>query len=289
MSDELTPPVAPEYPSVEPAAPVAPTSPFNADGSFVENWQTLAPEGYEELRDDKTIPRFKNVWELSRGHVNVRKQVPMDKMPRPNDNFSEADWNEFYNAGGRPDTPGDYNIQRPEEIPEEVLPKEMLAGFQDLFHKIGLSKKQSDALVGYNNEQIIQQTKDGKRIQEEFDNKLQDQLTNEWGRAYAQKEFRCNKAVERGTEGDEGHYERVSELVNNNVDLKKCFANLEDNFSEHNPVESSTISTPKDLQTLITEIEQDPRYLSTDKNVRMPLVNQVMRLREQMVKDKQPG
>jgi len=287
MSDELTPPVAPEQPIVELVAPAAPTSPFNADGTLVEDWHKLAPEGYEELRESKTLPRLKKFWDLSRSYESVRKQVPLDKMPRPNENFSDADWNEFYNAGGRPDTPGDYNITRPEEMPEVMMPQAKIDEWHELFHKGGASKKLVDLIVNKNNEDYLALKKENEQMEELEGIKLKDNLNVKWGRAYDQNVHLGNVAIEKGVKGDEGLKERLIEKVNKDPDLIEFASNLGSLFAEHNIVESANIPTPSDIQTQITEIEQDPRYLSKDKNVRMPLVNQVMRLREQMNKDKQ--
>jgi hypothetical protein len=286
MSDETDTSVETEQLSTETTTETKPTSPFNADGTLVENWHTMAPEGYEHLREDKTLPRIKKFWDLSSSYVNVRKQVPLDKMPRPNDNWGDDDWNEFYEAGGRPATAADFNIKRPEEIPEHAMSDDMINGYQDLFHKIGLSRKQVDAIVKHNNDMTITTIKAIKQQEEEFDAALWDKLHDEWGRAFDQKEFRCKKAIGRGTGEDEGHYKRVHELVRKSPDLLKCLANIEDQFSEHTPFESSTIPTPGDIQTQITELMADPRYMSKDKVVRQPLIDRVMRLREQMNKDK---
>ena len=64
-------------------------------------------------------------------------------------------------------------------------------------------------------------------------------------------------------------------------------ANIEDGFSEHDPVAIQRIDTPSDIQSQITELMADPRYNSRDKAVRQPLISKIMRLREQMAKDKQ--
>ena len=285
MSDETDTSVETEQLSTETKS----TSPFNADGTLVENWQNLAPEGYEDLKEDKTLPRLKNIWDMGRSYVSVRKQVPLDKMPRPNDNWGDEDWSEFHKAGGRPDTSGDFNIKRHEDIPEELMTKEMIDGYQELFHKIGLSKKQSDALVTYNNDLTVKALKNQAQMQELEGIKLKDNLTVKWGRAYDQNVHLGNIAIEKGFKGDEGLKERLIEKVNEDPDLIEFASNLGSLFAEHKIVESANIPTPADLQTQITALEQDPRYLSQDKSVRMPLVNQVMRLREQMVKDKQPG
>jgi len=269
-----------------PAVPAAPASPFNADGTFVENWHTMAPDGYEELREDKTLPRLKNPWDMARSYVQVRKQVPLDKMPRPNENFSEQDWGEFHKAGGRPDTAGDYNIKRPDEIPEELMPKEIVEGFQELFHKIGLSKKQSDALTAYNNEKTIEAIQDMAQKEEQEGIAVWDAIHKEWGRAFDQNVHRGNVAIHAGSNGDEGLEQRLLAKANKDPDLLKLVSNLGGKFTENTPFESSSVPTPSDLQTQIAKLRADPRYMSKDKSVRQPIIDQISRLTEQMFKDK---
>ena len=158
MADEETPPETEQ-------APVAtvPASLVSADGSLVDGWHSQAPEGYEDLREDKSLSTIKNVFALGRSYVHVRKQVPMDKMPRPNENWGDADWEDFHKAGGRPDTAADYGLKRDEGIPEEIMPQEMLDGKQELLFKHGASKNLVEALNSYDNEQML------KLIQQDAD------------------------------------------------------------------------------------------------------------------------
>ena len=279
MSDETTPPVAPEQPP-------SPTSPFNADGTLVENWHTLAPEGYEHLREDKTLPRIKKFWDLSSSYVNVRKQVPLDKMPRPNDNFSEADWDEFYKAGGRPDTAQDYNIKKPEDFPEEYWVQDNADKYQEVFHKLGINKKQSDALVALNNEMTLAAIKDIEQQEEMEFTTLKDNLRKKWGRAFDQNTHLGDIAIEKGAKGDEGFKERLIEKINKDPDLIEYSANLGSLFSEHGIFEDTKIPTPSDIQKQINELRADPRFLSKEKSIRQPLIDQINRLTEQMLKDK---
>ena len=279
MADETTPPVAPEQPP-------SPASPFNADGTLVENWHTLAPEGYEHLREDKTLPRIKKFWDLSSSYVNVRKQVPLDKMPRPNDNFSEADWDEFYKAGGRPDTAQDYNIKKPEDFPEEYWVQDNADKYQEVFHKLGINKKQSDALVALNNEMTLAAIKDIEQQEEMEFTTLKDNLRKKWGRAFDQNTHLGDIAIEKGAKGDEGFKERLIEKINADPDLIEYSANLGSLFSEHGIFEDTKIPTPSDIQKQINELRADPRFLSKEKSIRQPLIDQINRLTEQMLKDK---
>lgn len=283
---EETPPVEGQAPAAAPAASTVPPSLVSADGSLVDNWQQHAPEGFEDLKDDKTLSTMKNVWNLSKSYVHVRKQVPMDKMPRPNENWGDNDWEEFYKAGGCPETPKDYNIKRHPDIPEDFMPQEVIDGYQELLHKHGASQKLVDALAEYNNDLTLKQITANTKAEEEHNTRLWDQLHDEWGRAYDQKVFRAEKAIERGANGDEGYYQAVLAEVNKSANLIKLMSRIEDHFSEHSPVESVSIPTPADFQEQIDTLMKDP-VLSNPRSTpaeRKKVMDKIMRLREEKSK-----
>ena len=283
MSEEETPPVAPEQPIV----PAAPASPFNSDGTFVDNWHTMAPDGYEELRTDKTLPRLKNPWDMARSYVQVRKQVPLDKIPRPSENFGEQDWNEFYDAGGRPKTPGDYNIKMPEGFPADRWDKTKAEKYQNLFHKIGLSQKQADTITAANNEDVMAAIQDNTQREEQEKVIVWDNIHKEWGRAFDQNVHRGNVAIHVGSNGDEGLEQSLLAKVNKDPELLKLVSNLGGKFTESSPFESPSVPTPGDLQTQIDALRADPRHTSNDKTIRQPIIDRISRLTEQMYKDKE--
>lgn len=283
MSEEETPPVAPEQPIVS----AAPTSPFKSDGTYVENWHTMAPEGYEDLREDKTLPRFKNPWDMARSYVQVRKQVPLEKIARPNENFSEQEWNEYYDAGGRPSTPGDFNIKMPEGFPEDKWDQAKAVKYQDFFHKIGLSKKQVDAITAFNNEDVMAVLQDNKQREEMEATIVWDTIHKEWGRAFDQNVHRGNVAIHVGSNGDEGLEQSLLAKVNKDPELLKLVSNLGGKFTENSPFETPSVPTPGDLKTQIDKLRADPRYMSKDKSIRQPIIDQISRLTEQMYKDKE--
>ena len=288
MSDELT--VAPAEPTTPPEAPAAaPTSPFNADGTFVENWQSMAPEGYEDLRGDKSLPRFKSIWEFGRSHIGVRKQVGVENIPKPSESWGETEWNSFYDSTGRPPSPDDYVIKRHEGIPEELRTDDMIKADREFYHKEGYSQRRVDNLEKYNEDKLLALVDASNQAEEDEYNRKKDNLTNKWGRAYNQKVFRGTKTIERGTKGDEGHYKSVLDLINEHTDLIEFVANIEDLFSEKSPVESSHIDTPSDLQTQIDTLTKSPEFSSPVKAIRMNVVDKIMRLRTQMEQDKKAG
>jgi hypothetical protein len=207
-------------------------------------------------------------------------------MPRPNENWGETEWNEFYEAGGRPKTAKDYNVKIPKDFPADKWDQAKADKYQEMFHKIGLSKKQADQLIAFNNEDVLATLKGMEEQETQFNIDLWDKLHTKWGRAYDQNVFRGEKAIERGCKGDEGLKQRILDKVNKDADLIEYVANMESFFVEHGVVEDPSIPTPGDLQSQIDKIMADPRYMSKDKSIRQPLIDQVQRLFAQMNKDK---
>lgn len=264
-------------------------SPFGADGTLAEGWQKQAPEGYEDLREDKTLETIKNIWDFSKSHVHMRKQVPMEKMPRPNDNWGEDDWNEFYDAGGRPATAADLGIQRHPDISEEVMPDKMITGFQELFHKIGLNQKQVDAIVKHNDDMTLATMVDKAKVDGHNHDVMMDALYKEFGQATEQRTRWSNGAIDRGTKGNEELKAFIREKMNTENDVVPWsifLSNIESNFAEHGEFADPHIDSPKDIQGQINEVMANPRYSSTDLSVRKPLMEQVNRLFEQLSKSK---
>jgi len=283
MSELETPPVAPEQ---APEAP--PTSLVDADGKLVDNWQTHAPKGYEDLIEDKSLSTIKNVWDMGKSYVHIRKQVPMDKTALPNDKWGETEWSEWHKAGGRPETAADYDIKRHEEIPEEAMTKEMIEGYQELFHSIGLSKKQSDAIAAYNSEKMLAQINTMAQNQEDSANQVSDGLRKLWGLAYDQNIHRGNVAIDKDkdVEGDGAYKARLLEKVNKDPDLIRFASNMGYKFVEHKIIEDPGIPTPADLQTQIAEIQADPRFSHVDPEVRQPLIDKMLLLQRRLTENR---
>jgi len=265
-----------------------PASLIGSDGVLVKDWQKQAPEGYEDLREDKTLATVKNFWDFSKSHVHMRKQVPVDKMPRPTDKWGDDDWNEFHKAGGRPETAADYGIKRHEKIPEEAMTDEMITGFQDLFHKIGLSQKQTDAIVEYNDGLTLKKMEDMAGADGDRHNVMMDSLYKEFGQATEQRTRWSNGAIERGVKGNEELRAFIQEKMNTENDIvpwSVFLSNIESNFAEHGAFEDPTIDTPKNIQAQIAEIIADPKYSHVDIKVRQPLIDKVQRLYAQLNKN----
>ena len=67
----------------------------------------------EEYRNDPNIAKFTEIDALAKSYINATRMIGTDKVAIPNKNFTEDQWNEFYDKVGRPETPDKYNLYNP--------------------------------------------------------------------------------------------------------------------------------------------------------------------------------
>jgi len=262
----------------------------NADGELREGWRDTLPE---DIRGEKVFDRVSNFEGVMKSLASAEKMIGRDKVPIPTEASTDVEWDAFYVAGGRPETAADYNFTRPEELPEEQpeehYNQELATAAQELFHKIGLSKKQANALFAFNNNNAIAQlaknAQDDKFAMEE----LKNGLYKDWGNAYEQKKNFGNVAIEEGVRGDEEFKIRLTQKFGNDPDFIRFAANLGSKFSETGSPPAAMIPTPGDIQDQINAIEQSPAYKSKDKKIRFAAAEKAMRLREQRDKSMTTG
>lgn len=230
----------------------------NSEGELREGWRDTLPE---EIRGDKVFDRVSNFQNVMKSLASAEKAFGKDKIVRPNEASSEADWDAFYVAGGRPETAADYNLKRPEELAEEHYNQELANAAQELFHKIGLSQKQADALFAFNNNNVIATLAKSAQDAELEAIALKDGLYAKWGNAYKQREHFGNAAVEGGTMGDVEFKERLLSKFGNDPDFIEYCANIGiTKFKEAGSPIVETIPTPGAIQEQIDNEQANKAY-----------------------------
>lgn len=233
-----------------------PTPLVNADGELREGWRETLPE---DIRGEKVFDRVSNFEGIVKSLASAEKMVGRDKIPIPNEASSEVEWDAYYVAGGRPETAADYGLSRPEELPEENWSPELATAAQELFHKIGLSKKQAAALFEFNNNNVITQLAKNAQGAELEATTLKDGLYADWGNALEQKKHFGNVAIEQGKDSDE-HKVRVVEKFGNDPDFIRLMGNLGGKFAEAGSIKVEGIPTPADIQATIDNEIANPAY-----------------------------
>lgn len=252
------------------ATTVTPPTPETAplidnEGNLRDGWTSILDE---DLRGESFLSETKTIQGMARSVVSARSMVGKDKIVKPTEASSEEEWNEFHTAGGRPETAGDYAFARPEELPEEHYDQERANAAQELFHKLGLSKKQADALFAYNNNYVIAQLAKNAQESELAMTALTEGLQTEWGSAIEQKKHLGNVAIEEAVSTmkagvkmvDQDFKARLVEKAGNDPDIIRAFANLGSKFAESGAIQIETVPTPADIQTTIDDEIAKPVY-----------------------------
>lgn len=226
-----------------------PTEPLvNHEGVLRDGWRDTLPE---DIRGEKVFDRVSDFEGAMKSLASAERMVGKDKIPIPNEASSDVEWDAYFVAGGRPNTAGDYNLTRPEELPEEYYNQELATAAQELFHKIGLSKKQADALFTFNNNTVITQLAKNVQDAELEAGTLKDGLYSDWGNAFEQKKHMGNVAIETGTNGDVEFKERLTVKFGNDPDFIRFASNLGGKFAETGSPAAASIPTPADIQESI--------------------------------------
>ena len=236
----------------EPTAPLV-----DAKGELKEGWRDTLPE---DIKAEKVFDRVSNFEGIMKSLASAERMVGKDKIAIPNETSTDADWEQFHRAGGRPETPQDYNLTVPEDFPEGVYTKERMEETQNFFHKLGLSSKQAAAIMEYDqniargflqaHEQQIQMDR------EESKNKL----FVLWGNAYEQRIHFGNVTVNEGCAGNEELKSNVVEKFGDDPDFIQFTSNLGAKFTERGAIQAANIPTPGDIQKQIDEAMNTEAY-----------------------------
>lgn len=141
----------------------------------------------EDLREDPSLKDIKDVPGLAKSFVNAQAMVGADKVAIPGSNATDAQWGEFWNKLGRPESAEKYEFVVPGEGSPLAPDPEVLKGYATVCHKLGISQTHAAGIMQWFNE-----TSEGLLTAAEGETgKLNEQgivaLKKEFGAAYAER------------------------------------------------------------------------------------------------------
>jgi hypothetical protein len=143
------------------------------------------------IKDHPALANFKTPADVAKSYVNAqeligRKGVPLpSKEADPLDDTKRKDWDTVYDTLGRPSDPKAYElpeVERPEGFPAD--PPEMVDGFKQFAHKIGLLPHQVKALYQWQHEQGITTYKQSVEQMQQAMQQSEAALRQEYGKAF---------------------------------------------------------------------------------------------------------
>lgn len=110
------------------------------------DWRTQIPP---EFAQEPSLTAIKTLPDLVKSYVSAQKLVGADKIAKPQANWTEQQWGDFYKGLGRPDAPDGYTFKG-DKLPAGVtLAPEKVKATLGEFHKLGLTDKQANGVLEY--------------------------------------------------------------------------------------------------------------------------------------------
>ena len=168
------------------------------------------PEGFDEtLKGNPTLMNFAdkekgtfNYANMMKSLVHAQQAVGKDKVPLPDESWSDDQWNDLFQKLGKPGELDAYEVKA--ELPENYKEDETFkAKFREMAFKNNLLPKQANEIYKQMNEYIHESISESTQQQEQQYNAQVQSLKQEWGEAFDQKCQRAYSALEQFASNDE--------------------------------------------------------------------------------------
>ena len=236
----------------------------------------------EELRDNPSFSKFKDVDSLAASYVNLQSHLGRDKIAKP---VTDSDWDDVYEFLGRPESPEEYEVALPEGLPEEIALQfndETLSSFKQEAHKLGLNADQVKSLIAWQAGSMGSQHDAYKGMVDESMEQGETALKAEWGRAYDQNIEFARKAFEEYG-GEQLAAKMESSGLGNDPDVLKAFANIAKTTMADNDLAGPSSGTrmaltPDEAKAEASTIMAHPAYMDRHHPEHVSMVKKVQGL-----------
>lgn len=259
-----------------------PISSTTGQPTVAKSWKEAISE---EFRSDPNIAKFTEIDALAKSYINATRMIGSDKVIVPNQNSNEDHWNEVYDKLGRPQSPDKYKF----EIKSDVVPFEetSIKQFAENAHKLGLNNKQAQGILEFYKNNVEQSAKQSEINIKTAQEQSQQQLRQEWGRAYDEKLNKA-KSIAQANFSKELLNTQLNDgtILGDNPEIIKGFANIANLLSEDKIIstESESVNQGRDIQTEISKIMDDKSgpYWNKSHPDHSKMVQQMFTLREML-------
>lgn len=271
MGDVQVQPAAPAPPATPPVESAPVPAPAPSPGPGPTDWRAVLPP---ELRNEKTLEKFKGPAELARSYVEIEKYRGRSvAIPGPDATAQEKD--AFLARLGRPETPDKYTLPLPES-PD--VDQNLVGDFKATAHRLGLTQEQ---LAGITSWYAASPMGNPALASEAMQTKAVEVLRNEWGGAFDHNIKVANAGVgyaERMS-GAQGLRELLeSSGMGNHPTVVKLFQWIGKANSESGGIprdaQTRNVLGPEEAQAKINELMRTPEYQKGDRAT----VDEVQRL-----------
>jgi len=259
---EPTPPVEP--PAPEPTPPVEPTP--------APSWRTALPA---EMADHPSLAKYEDVPALAKGFLDQNEFVGRKGIIPPKEGASDEEVNAFYTALGRPETPGDYQLEdfAPPDSIKELWNAQGMDKMVEKMHARGASQEFVRGILEDMAEHQAEQFGDSLGLVQQGKDEAVTALKTKWGLKYDANIDLAKRVVGQAAdavgisrEDLAGRLLPEGGMVGNDPVLAEVFALIGQQGGELRflgDTKTSYTRTPQEAEQEIGRLEASPAF--TDK------------------------
>lgn len=243
---------------------------IDAGGAVAEFKLDTLPE---DLRKEPSLATFKTIPDLAKSFVNAQKLIGTKRLPTPEANWDDKQWETFYSQAGRPETADKYDFKGLKVVGDIPLDPEKIKPTSELFHKLGLNPRQARGLLEYYGNMVGTASASETAKRAEAASTGRATLVSEWGDNF-EPNLNLAKSVVKKFGGDIGGFLEESGL-GNHPGLVKMFHNigtamLEDTQRGGSSGGDLSLTDATKAQNEIERLKLDSEFQTALQNARHP-------------------
>jgi hypothetical protein len=206
------------------------------------DWRASLPD---DLKSASVLANVPDVPTLVKNYINAESLIGKKRLPLPEKNWNDTQWDDFYKQAGRPETPDKYPV--PEFKFEEGLAvqPELVDKAKLQFHKLGLSEKQAKGILEYYFGIENERFKSGKESMSQTRAQAEEAMKKEFGDKYESKLALAKAALTRFDEPGSDFVKFLDESkLGNDPRMVKFLTRVADKLNEDSSGSAGSTGLP---------------------------------------------
>ena len=217
----------------------------------------------ENLRSNPSLKNFTDANALAKSYVHARSMIGADTVVKPQSNWTDEQYDQFYMDTGRPESSADYDIK----ISIEDTDEDAWNKFKDAAHGAGLNGRQAQKMAEYLENTITAVDQRSEENVQQINIQTEADLKKEFGQATEQKITMAMAAAERYIDPEllDDVFLSDGRRLGDHPDIIRMFAAIASDIGEDSLVGEGTqlVMTPAEAMSLAKQKMTEGAY--TDK------------------------
>ena len=217
----------------------------------------------ENLRSNPSLKNFTDANALAKSYVHARSMIGADTVVKPQSNWTDDQYDQFYMDTGRPESSADYDIK----ISIEDTDEDAWNKFKDAAHGAGLNGRQAQKMAEYLENTITDVDQRSEENVQQINIQTEADLKKEFGQATEQKITMAMAAAERYIDPEllDDVFLSDGRRLGDHPDIIRMFAAIASDIGEDSLVGEGTqlVMTPAEAMSLAKQKMTEGAY--TDK------------------------